>query len=155
MISTSVNSTFTRLKDGSVSYGVDHRNLTPAQIEAKAKEYAIPNNIYSVENFTDLSPQSIHLLESLIEKMESKNIKISFFLSPYNPYVYHIFETNSQYREIKQSEVYYKDLALKHQIPVMGSFDPQACGMDETFFYDGMHCNSTGIKKLLSTYPND
>jgi len=151
-VKTDVNSTFTRLRDGGVSYGDDHRNLTLLQIEAKAREYAAVNNIYSVEKFDELSPGVVFVLEHFIAKLKREGISVTFFLSPYNPIVYHIFETNNQYKEIRQSEIYYRSLASKYNITVLGSFDPQVCGMDQSFFYDGMHCNSKGIKALLSAY---
>ena len=152
LIKTVGNKEFTRVKDGSVSYGDDHRNQTLTQIEDKAKEYATVNNIYSVEKFNELSPDVIFVLENFIAALKRDNISVTFFLSPYHPLVYHIFETNDQYKEIRQSEIYYRSLAAKYNIPVLGSFDPQAYGMDGSYFYDGMHCNEQGIKKLLVGY---
>ena len=149
IVKTTNNPMMTRLSDGSVSYGADYRNRTPAQISDMAKEYAKVNNIYSVENFNELSPQAIFLLESLVAKLEKEHVGITFFLSPYNPIVYHIFETNKQYSQISQSEIYYRDLAKKHGITVIGSFNPRACDMDETLFWDGMHSKPAGLKKLL------
>ena len=148
----SSNDAMTRVNDGSVCYGVDHRNLTKAQIETKAKEFGTVGNIYSVEKFDELSPDVKMMLEHLTAKLKSQNVSVTFFLSPYNPLVYHIFETNKQYSQIMQSEAYYKSLAEKNNIRIIGSFDPKICEMDESFFYDGMHANGKGIAKILSGY---
>lgn len=146
------NETMTRVKDGSVCYGADHRNLTLKQIEDKAKEYSVVNNIYSVEKFDELSPDYKYLLEHLIAKLKKNNVSVTFFLSPYNPIVYHVFETNKQYKNIMESEIYYRELAKKENINVIGGFDPKVFNMDATYFYDGMHANRKALKKLLEPF---
>ena len=146
------NETMTRVKDGSVCYGADHRNLTAKQIEEKAKEYSVVNSIYSVEKFDELSSENKYLLEHLIARLKAQNVSITFFLSPYNPIVYHVFETNKQYRNIMESESYYRELAKKENIAVIGGFDPKVFDMDATYFYDGMHANRKALKNLLKGY---
>ena len=41
------------------------------------------------------------------------------------------------------------NFAKVNGIRVYGSYDPNAVGFDETYFYDGMHSKEKGIDKLL------
>ncbi|AKP53032.1 hypothetical protein CA2015_3655 [Cyclobacterium amurskyense] len=39
----------------------------------------------------------------------------------------------------------------KNKIKIHGSFDPSQAGLNESYFYDGMHSKEKAIEKLLKT----
>lgn len=147
---TKINNTFTRLVDGSITYDLAYRSATPEEVEKRAIEF-INSDIYSIERFDKLSPDISFILEKFIEHLKSKNIEISFLLTPYHPEVYSFIAKNDKYSKVIESENYFRQLGLKFGIKVIGSFNPIILNMDSSFFYDGMHCNEKGIEKTLKS----
>jgi len=145
---TKINKTFTKLVDGSITYDLEYRSATPDEIEKRAIGF-ISGDIYSIEKFDKLSPEIRFLLEKFIEHLRSNHIEISFFLAPYHPKVYSFIAKSDKYSKVIESENYFRDLGLKYEIKVIGSFNPNRLNMDGSYFYDGMHCNEKGIEKTL------
>ncbi len=145
---TKINNTFTKLVDGSITYDLEVRSATPDEIEKRAIDF-ISGDIYSIEKFDKLSPEIRFLLEKFIERLRSNHIEISFFLAPYHPKVYSFIAKSDKYSKVIESENYFRDLGLKYGIKVIGSFNPNKLNMDNSYFYDGMHCNEKGIEKIL------
>lgn len=145
---TKINNTFTKLVDGSITYDLKYRSATPDEVEKRALEF-ISGDIYSIEKFDKLSPEIKFLLEKFIEHLRSKHIEISLFLAPYHPKVYSFIAKSDKYSKVIESESYYRNLGLKYGIKVIGSFNPKKLNMDNSYFYDGMHCNEKGIEKII------
>jgi hypothetical protein len=145
---TKINKTFTKLVDGSITYDLEYRSATPNEIEKRAIGF-ISGDIYSIEKFDKLSPEIRYLLEKFIKHLRSNHIEISFFLAPYHPKVYSFIAKSDKYSKVIESENYFRDLGLKYEIKVIGSFNPNRLNMDGSYFYDGMHCNEKGIEKTL------
>ncbi len=148
--STKINNTFTRLVDGSITYDLKYRSATPAEVEKRAIDQT-DCNIYCIEKFDKLSPELSLLLEKFIEHLRSNHIEITFFLAPYHPVVYSFITKSDKYSKVIESESYFKGLGLKYGVSVLGSFNPNELGMDNSYFYDGMHCNERGIEKILKS----
>jgi hypothetical protein len=139
----------TKLIDGSLVYGTDYRNATPDKINGKIRSY-ISGNVYSLENFDEVSQNIVEDLTHLIDDMQQNGIKVEFFLCPYPPLVYEYIEEN--FPAVLETEKIANNFASKYDIRIYGSFDPTKMEMDNTFFYDGMHCNEKGVRKILNSY---
>jgi len=136
----------TKLTDGSLVYGEPYRNASSKEIEDKINSY-LTGGVYSIENFNTISDRIWNIFEKLITDMKKNDIEIEFFLSPYAPLVYDKIQKN--YPMVLKTEKKIKDFAVSNNIKLYGSFNPVLLGLDETFFYDGMHCKETGIKKIM------
>jgi hypothetical protein len=145
-----INNTFTKLVDGSITYDFRYRSADSAEVEKRAQDF-LSGEIYSLEKFDKLSPDNKNLLEKIIAHLRNHHIEVSFFLAPYHPKVYTFIEKSERYSQVIESEKYYIDLALKYGIKVIGSFNPNKLNMNNSYFYDGMHCNEKGIEKILKS----
>jgi len=143
-----INSTFTRLVDGSICYDEKYRNSSPAKIDALVSDY-MNGELYSIEKFNEISPKLSQLLEKFIVVLHEKKIKVSVLLLPYHPKVYKFISTNNKYKQVLRTEDFYHSLALKYNIEITGSFNPSVLKLDETAFYDGMHSKQKGVEKLM------
>ena len=54
-----------------------------------------------------------------------------------------------KYHNILSVEKIIRELAQEKQIKIYGSFNPFKLGFDETYFYDGMHCNEKGVFEIF------
>ena len=144
-----LNKYLTKLKDGSITYDAKYRNVGDKEILNKVDNF-IEGKIYSIEGFNQLSLKHKLLLNELIKKMEDNNTEIVFFLTPYHPKAYEFIAKQIKYRNVFESEDYFKKIAKQKNIKVIGSYNPFNVDLNASDFYDGMHCNEKGINLLLS-----
>lgn len=45
---------------------------------------------------------------------------------------------------------YYKDMAFKKEVPITGSFDCAAYGINQSAFYDDSHSTKESLKKIIT-----
>lgn len=142
-----LNETNTYHRDGSLSYGEKYRNAIPSEIDLKAKDY-IEGNIYCIENFNSLAPNNIELFNLLIKNIQKEKSSITFSLIPYHPLVYKKIETD--YPLVLETEKFISEFSVKYGIKIIGSYNPIKCGLNNSFFYDGMHLNEKGINEIMN-----
>ncbi len=144
-----INTGFTRLSDGSICYDKIYRSVSFEEIENKAKSTILTNPIYSLGNFTNLSENYKIIFTAFIEYLQKKNIEVEFFIPPYHPIVYEYLKKNEYYHIVFKTEQYFKNFALNHKIKVFGTYDPHGYNLDNSYFYDGLHCNQKAINKIF------
>jgi hypothetical protein len=144
--SVDYNVTNTKLTDGSLTYSKTFREATSSEIEVKVSGY-IQGNIYSIENFNELSPKIIGDFKKLIKDIKG-NSQIEFFLAPYHPTVYEVVKND--YPMVLKTENFINDFAKQNSIQVLGSFNPNIISINEDYFYDGMHLKEKGIMRILN-----
>lgn len=147
------NTTNTRLLDGTISYSNKHRLATQVVINQRAKDFINNVPIYSLGEYNEFSSNLVNQFKDLIDVIQNNNINLVFFLTPYHPMVY--VELKEKYPLVHLSEQYINELATKKNIQVLGSFNPTNLQMDETYFYDGIHCKEVGIEKILQNLERD
>lgn len=144
----SVNDSITRLVDGSIIFDKKYRDSDSGTVVKSAREFS--QNPFSLFNFSKFSERNIEILEKFIDYLEKQNIKLIFFLSPYHPYVYNYFLTTDKYHVVLEAEKYYRLLAKKHNIQIIGSFNPKVYNLVNKDFSDGAHCTASTIKNFFN-----
>ncbi|TVZ55445.1 hypothetical protein OD91_0693 [Lutibacter sp. Hel_I_33_5] len=142
------NITITELTDGSHVYGKSYRDASKIEIEKKVSSL-LAGDLPSIERFNSIDESIWAEFEKLISDMKKNNIIIEFFLCPLHPKIYNRIEED--YPMVLKTENLIIKYAKYHNIKLYGSFSPTLIGLDETFFYDGMHCKENGIKKILQS----
>ena len=76
-------------------------------------------------------------------------------LSPWHPYLYDFLLTETdQHQGFFETENWIRQYAHDYNIPLYGSYDPTCIkGLDETDFFDGLHCKGCGIAKFFPGVP--
>ena len=129
-------------KDGTIKYNEEYRTYDLKKIEKHGD-----GEVYLLDGFNDLKELDISEFSSFIYEIQNDNIEVVFIKHPYPPLINgNIF---SKYPNISKSETLIDSLAFKKNIKVLGSFDPNKVGLENTDYYDGMHLNPNGTKKLL------
>lgn len=143
------NRSITKIFDGSITYDQKFRQADLNIIKGKVDKF-IEGKIYSIENYQNLSYKNRILFEHFIKILNDNNVEIEFFLSPYHPKVYNFIKNQKKYKNVNESEKYFLSIAKKLNIEVLGSYDPFKLNLNESHFYDGMHCNEKGVDLILS-----
>lgn len=140
------NQTTTKLVDASLSYGKQYRGVSNEEVNNNAKNY-ISGDIYSIENFSTISPDILQEFQNLCLSILENNIELSFFLTPYHPIVYEkIMQDYSIVLDVENKVVKF---AKEKGIEYFGSFNPKKVDINNADFYDGMHCKEHAIKEIM------
>ena len=142
------NKTNTKLTDGSLVYGFEFKNASSKEIEIRIQSY-LNNKLYNIDDFRSISDKSWKEFVKVLDDMKNNGVEVELFLAPYAPLVYN--EILDNYPMVIRSEEKIRNLALSKNIRLYGSFNPFELNMDNSYFYDGMHCNEKGIEKVLNT----
>lgn len=146
----SENENITKRFDGSLDYGKNYKSRTDKNIEDEALEYINQNPVYGLGDYKEISAKKIMIFEHMLQYLIKKNIKISFFLSPYHPLVWDYFTHNqNKYENVFKSEIVFFKLAEKYKATLIGSFNPKKYNLSNSDFYDGMHCNTKTISSIF------
>lgn len=78
--------------------------------------------------------------------MKKNGINVIFFCAPYHPLFYsRVVKMNA----INEMMEYIYCLAEDNNIQIIGSFDPNECGMTNKDFYDAVHLKSEVINNYI------
>ncbi|MBE6084913.1 MAG: hypothetical protein E7203_05505 [Selenomonas ruminantium] len=121
--------------DGSRIWSQKDNNL---DVEKEAKKY-VANKVYQLEDFEELDTDLQHKFSMLIQDMQKRGLEVVFYLPPYHPYVYDYLCNNPRYESVLAAQNYFVEFAHRHNIVLLGSYNPKDMHMKELDFIDGMH----------------
>jgi hypothetical protein len=140
-----------RLADGTIAYGAGYRVRSPADVAAIARREAARVPVYSLGNFRELDPEYVSLLELFISRLQAQHVEILLFMPPYHPDMYEaLVRQDSPYAMVAVAERYFRALARRRGIPIVGSFNPALTPCSRAEFYDGMHARPPCIRKIIA-----
>ena len=141
--------------DGSVLYDPAFRDANPDQVRALAAEACPTFNSVHMEGFDSLSPKQEEAFDKFIQYAQNQGTTVILALSPWHPYLYDFLLTEAdQHQGFFETENWIRQYAHDYNIPLYGSYDPTCIkGLDETDFFDGLHCKGCGIAKFFPGVP--
>lgn len=141
--------------DGSVLYDVAFRSQTADQIRTLAAEACMSFNSVHMEGFDAMSDTQMQAFDSFIQYAQSQGTTVILVLSPWHPYLYgYLLTEPDNHKGFFQVENWVRQYAAEHNIPLYGSYDPECIeGLQETDFFDGLHCSGTGIERFFPGVP--
>jgi len=92
------------------------------------------------------------IFKTFILYLKDHHVQVTFCLLPYHPAHYASYLAAHQRGDpldITGIEAYYRDLAKKLNIQIIGSYDPAFCGLEGADFYDGDHIRNDVIERML------
>jgi hypothetical protein len=137
--------------DGSYDYGKKVREKKIADINIDARIFIMTKPLSYLGEFTELDQSTMQLLDCFTDYLRKNDINVMFFLPPYHPTVYDVIKANPSYAMVAESEKWYRYLADKYKIKIIGSYDPKALSLEESDFYDGMHPNKQAIYLIFGS----
>ncbi|MBQ7859037.1 MAG: hypothetical protein IJ347_02730 [Faecalibacterium sp.] len=141
-----------KMPDGTVWYASSFRNAGLDEVLIAAMGQA-GTFLYMV-GYPQLETAQCALFEEFIDHVQSRGVEVVFFLSPYHPFVYqHVYHNDvADHAGFFEVEPYLRAYAAQKGIPVVGSYDPEALGLTEEDFFDGLHVRSSGIEKYFGGF---
>lgn len=138
------------LKDGSIYYGRSKNEVSVTEVNIEVKKY-LKGGIYHLEGFDKLDENRIVIFKKFLEGLINDKKRVVLLLTPYHPVVYEYLASNDRYKMVLETEKIIRALATVDNISIMGSFDPNKCGLNEFDFLDGMHLKNSSVDSFVNT----
>lgn len=112
-------------------------------------------NSVHMEGFDEMSPTQMQAFDSFIKYAQAQGTTVILVLSPWHPYLYDYLLTEPEnHKGFFEVENWVREYCSQNNIPLYGSYDPTCIeGLQETDFFDGLHCSGTGIVRFFPGVP--
>ncbi|MDD3907710.1 MAG: hypothetical protein PHF34_05800, partial [Bacteroidales bacterium] len=97
------------------------------------------------DSYDNLSDKYKKELQIFIDYVKKDGVQIRVFCAPYHPIVYHKIMSQKHYEYARFAMDYIHKFSVLNNLEIIGSYNPDNCGCNETCFYDGVHLNDKGI----------
>jgi hypothetical protein len=139
------------LADGSIVWSNSHLALfTPERTRKLSLAHADSNRY----NPPLIDPKGVEAMDRLLSFLAVKGVRVHLAHPPFNP-TYFDRVQNSPYMDgLRQVEAVTRELAAKHKLRVVGSFDPAPLKCTADMFIDAEHSNARCLRTLLADVAN-
>lgn len=131
-----------KFTDGSLSYNNSVRNRSQSEVDLAALSYLVKENDV-------VDRDSTYKIEKFIKILNSDGVEIVFLLSPYHPKTYYLITTQKHLNILDVSAAYFRDLAKRGNIRIMGSYNPADYNLTGADFYDGVHIKDEALRRIF------
>lgn len=139
--------------DGSVVYDKPFRETSEEDAVILALTQASSFDSVNMEGFTEISPAAADLFGRFVDYMQAQGSRVVLLMTPFHPITYdtvvYQYETEGQHAGFFQVEGWLRAFAEERDLPLYGSYDPHALGLENGDFFDGFHVRDTSIGKFF------
>lgn len=141
-----------RRADGSYAYGAYYRTPGSGYLQQNLQDVKQLMPEFA-RNFDGVSEELVEQLKAFLCQMKQDGCEVALMLTPFHPEFYEVMtRENSGYEGVLQTEQVFREIAREEELRMIGSYDPAACGLTESDFYDSMHCTAEAMHTL---YPDN
>ncbi len=132
-----------RYSDGSIKYAKEFTVIDTIKLMANSKFFE------KTENVEKFDIDKLNALSAIIKYLKTKNVKVSLIMYPFVQDFYDAMNSNNNNSLIHmQNELI--DFSKKHQVKLLGTFNPREAGLWRADFYDPLHCSEESIDKIFN-----
>lgn len=91
-------------------------------------------------------------LEAFLSFLLRQGVQVVFVLPPFHPAVTDAWRATGLYTSLTVAETYFRSLADRFNLTVLGSYDAGASGCSDAEFVDGLHPTHVCLARILSTW---
>jgi hypothetical protein len=132
------------LADGSVVH-----TLKEKQTKTEHGHTFIPGPFRYMDNFLQMDPERVKVLETLIAYLKKNNVRVQLCLTPFQPAAYQFLLASPEYHIALETENYFRELASRFQLPIRGSYDPSVYDCGDKSFYDARHPDDACVERIF------
>lgn len=137
----------TLLPDGSIVWSRDHRaQFTQARARKMAREHA--ESIAKLP--PPIDPKGVKAIDTLLAFLVGRGVEVTLVHPPFNPVFYDLVQDTPYSKGLQRIEALTRQLARKHGLAVIGSFNPQDVGCTADMFIDAEHANPNCLQRVFA-----
>jgi hypothetical protein len=139
----------TLLPDGSIVWSKKHMALF-------TQERAYKESMAFVEKRRNDPPrvdqQGVDAFEKVLVFLKEKGVEVTLVKPPFNPVYYDAVQDGTYKDGLIRIEKLIADIAARHGLKVIGSYNPHEIGCVKEMYIDAEHSNATCLKKVLAPF---
>ncbi len=125
--------------DGSFVYPNSYLRASDSDILLR-KETATEGIIFSLRDSGGIDSEKLAVFEALVSDILSDGSSLTILISPYDPVVYAEIEAEpGAYKNLTDIELYLNRLCGDTGASLVGSYNPENCGLNSVSFIDALH----------------
>ena len=99
-----------------------------------------------------LSTKGVAAFDTLLTFLKEKGVEVYLINPPFNPIFYDAVQGSPYAEGLGRIETLMQDIATRHNIPLLGSFNPHKIGCEAVMYIDAEHSNEKCLTKLLEPF---
>lgn len=137
------------LPDGSIKYSKYFNSITEEESLKAAKEEINNKHLFQLKNFLKISNYDVKKFVNFVDFLTTNNVEVILYFSPYHPLVYDYMNKAGKYKNVFKAEKIFLDTARNKNLQIIGSYDPNKCGLNGADFADDKHLKTSGYEKIF------
>ncbi len=137
------------LPDGSIEWSTSHLDaFTPESAARKALEFANQRR----NDPPRIDPDGVDAVDRLLGFLKSRGVDVYLAHPPFNPIFFDVVRDGPYMAGLEQVIRVTRDLAAKHELPIIGGFDPAKVGCTSDMYIDAEHSNPACLAQIINEY---
>ncbi len=137
--------------DGSITWSASHLAVFTPE---RARRVSLAHADASRNSPPLIDPKGVEALDRLLAYLAVKGVRVHLAHPPFNPIFFDRVQGSPYMDGLRQIEAVTRELAAKHKLGIVGSFDPEALGCTAEMFIDAEHSNANCLRALLADVAN-
>lgn len=138
-----------RRADGSMRSSREEMNINLEEVRTEINWRITLKEINRTSYYPDMDEGMQKDFEEFVSYLQGQGVEVIFYLSPFHPAFYQLFQEDETYAGVIASEEYLLQYARENAINVYGSYNPELLGMTEESFMDGVHLRDYEVEKVF------
>ena len=133
--------------DGSIKWSDEHRALFT---QDRSRKLSIAHADASRNRAPAIDAKGVEALDRLLTYLGLRGVRVHLAHPPFNPIFFDRVQDTPYMEGLRQVEAVTRELAAKHRLGLVGSFDPADLGCKAEMFIDAEHANATCLSELMA-----
>ena len=134
------------LSDGAIYWSASHRDeFTVERMRAESEALTAGK----VNNPPTFDPEGVLAVDTVLGYLREAGVELYLAHPPYNPLVWDAVQGTPYMEGLQQIEELVQAMARRHDIPIIGSFNPYDVGCTADMYIDGEHSSPTCLGMIL------
>ncbi|MGE0701530.1 MAG: hypothetical protein AB7O57_20705, partial [Hyphomicrobiaceae bacterium] len=132
--------------DGSITWSEEHRALFTQE---RSERLAVAHADASRNKPPVIDPKGVEALDRLLAYLAVRGVRVHLAHPPFNPIFFERVQGSPFMRGLADVEAVTRELAAKHKLNIVGSFDPSTIGCTAEMYIDAEHSSGACLEHLL------
>jgi hypothetical protein len=137
------------LPGGSIVWSQDHDDFFTQE---RARSEALSFADFKRVNPPIVEQRGVENFEKLITYLQGKGVTVYFVQPPFNPIYWERVQGSAYSEKLKKFEAMTADIAKRHNIETIGSFNPAKVGCTSKQFIDAEHSNAACLSTIFNQF---
>jgi hypothetical protein len=139
----------TLLPDGSILWAADHLKIfTPERAEHESITFA--NG--TINRPPMVEERGVAAFGKLLDFLKSQGVEVTLVHPPFNPIFYDRVQGTPYFEGLTKIEELARQIAAKHGLKIIGSFNPHKVGCTAAMYIDAEHGNPECLRKIFDEF---